>query len=583
MCGILGSIGSFQNQEVFERALQSLKHRGPNDVGVFSAKGGDVLLGHRRLSIIDLTSAGKQPFMSNDGRYAVVFNGEIYNYLEIKQELVNLYDFKTKTDTEVLLAAYIVWGEKCVQKFNGMFAFAVWDNKDEVLFCARDRMGEKPFFYSNQNGRFLFASEIKALLVLGVKKKVNERIVFDYLYHGLYDHTAETFFEDVYALPPAHFVVVKDGKVHLERYWHLKDAHDQSIGLTETEVKEKFQHLLEESINLRLRSDVPVGINLSSGLDSNALYYYSQRISGKFPPIFSMCLPSEEFNECSIISDFLTQDQKTSWYTSSISPDEVFGLAAKMNLIQDQPYGGIPTIAYGKLNEVAQKEKVTVILEGQGLDEILAGYKYYRIEHEKDVTGIESENSSVFYSQDMTKLIYTDLLDKEFVARSHRELSFETPFSSHLLNAQYRDLHYAKLPRVLRFNDHATMAYGTELRLPYLDHRIVEFCFWLPAKYKMNESYQKVLMRDIMSGLLPKAVSSTQKKSFGAVQTEWFRNFYQKQVLAVITSDSFKQRGYWNAELLLKTVQDFYSGQGENSFFMWQCINLEMWFRSYID
>ncbi len=583
MCGILGIKGNVGERDLFEHARDTLKKRGPDDAGTYFSKEEGIALGHRRLSIIDLSSAGHQPFVSEDQRYVLVFNGEIYNYVEIKQELKSSYVFKTKTDTEVLLAAYVVWGDECLEKLNGMFAFAIWDKKTETLFCARDRFGEKPFFYSYEEGRFLFASEIKALLALSVSRKPNEKIIFDYLYHGLYDHTNETFFEKIYSLPGGHYLKIKGESFQIKRYFDIAKSRAENQNLTHEQIKQKFNYLLEESIRLRFRSDVPVGINLSSGLDSNVIYYYSYLVNRLYPNSFSMCLPSEEFDECGIIKDFLTPDQKLHWNTSSISPEEVFPLAEKMNRIQDQPFGGIPTIAYAKLNEKAHDAKTIVLLEGQGLDEILAGYKYYKLEHEKDLSGLKTEDSSLDYSQDMTKLVFPEVLNEDFVQKNQHKISFETPFDSHLLNAQYRDLFYTKLPRVLRFNDHVTMAYGRELRLPYLDHRIVEFCFWLPVSYKMSTEGQKVLMRELVEGLLPPAIYNTQKKSFGAVQTEWFRKFLKKEVLEVVNSASFRSRGYWDIPKLTEKIEEFYAGKGENSFFIWQCINLEMWFRNYID
>ena len=588
MCGIIGIKGKLPEQKRFEAARDTIKHRGPDDAGIFYSPEAGIALGHCRLSIIDLSAAGQQPLWSNDGRYSIIFNGEIYNYVEIQKEIGERYAFQTQTDTEVLLAAYSIWKEKCLERLNGMFAFAIWDRETGELFAARDRLGEKPFYYSYEGQTLSFASEIKALLALGVPPRPNEKIIFDYLYYSFYDHTGETFFEGIKKLPAGHFLIFKGHEFSIKKYWDVADAKPAKP-FADTEVVETFKKLLEDSIKIRYRSDVPVGLNLSSGLDSNSLYQYSNVVNGRYPAAFSMCVASSEYDECDIIDGLLNEKQKKNWHTCTTEPGEIFPGAEKMNIIQDEPYGGIPTIAYDKLSKLAHHCGVTVLIEGQGLDEILAGYKYYIAEHAKDVEALGTRSARSAHSQpttlsqDMTKQIFPEILDKNFVQKNHHDISFPEPFDSCLLNAQYRDLMYTKLPRVLRFNDHATMAYGRELRLPYLDHRIVEFCFWLDPKFKLSDNGQKALMRQAMKEYLPKLLHGRTKKAFGAVQTEWFRKHHKKEIHEILNSDSFKSRTYWDHEKLDETVRQFFDGKGDNSFFIWQCINLELWFRKYID
>lgn len=562
-----------------------LSHRGPDDAGLYYNSEDGVALGHRRLSIIDLSVAGRQPMASNDNRYHVVFNGEIYNYIEIKKELEGDYDFKTKTDTEVLLAAYIKWGIKCLHNFNGMFAFAVWDKVEKRLFCARDRLGIKPFYYHFDSGNLAFASEIKALLRLGVEPFANEPILFDYLYYGIYDHSEETFFKNIKSLPAGHYLLWQANKIKLEKYWDLADLKAEACdSLSEKEAAERLGNLLADSIKLRFRSDVPVGLNLSSGLDSNSLYHYALQITGGKIDTFSMCLSSEDYNECDLIDKMLNNKQKQYWHTCFLEPLVVLGEAEEMNFIQDQPYGGIPTIAYQSLINTVKQSEVIVLLEGQGVDEILAGYPYYKIENEKDNWQIKEGVSTLAMGQDMSKLIFQEILADKFIANyKDRPFEFPAPFLSHLLNAQYRDIRYTKLPRVLRFNDHVTMHYGRELRLPFLDYRIVEFCFFLPVKFKINGGAQKYLLRRLMAGIIPKDTQKRQKKVFGAIQAEWFRKYFKEQVYALLSSPSFQGRPYWNQKKLKEEVDKFYKGEKENSFFIWQCFNLEMWFNKFID
>lgn len=592
MCGIVGVIGYLPTKEKILAARESLAHRGPDDCGLFFDSDSGVALGHRRLSIIDLSEAGRQPFFSNDKRYIIVFNGEIYNYLEIKEDLKDFYNFKTGTDTEVLLASYIRWGENCLEKFNGMFAFAIWDTKEKKLFCVRDRLGIKPFYYKvSANGTFSFASEIKALLVLDDKRQANESIIFDYLYYGLYDHKVETFFKDIKNIEAGHSLVWSNRKIEIKQYWDVEI--DKSVTeLTEQQIIENYKNLLADSIKLRFRSDVPVGINLSSGLDSNILLYFSEKITNSDFNIFSMCLPSSEYNECLILQDVLTERQKKCWHTVGFDPQTIFTAAENMNSIQDQPYGGIPTITDTVLYGEAKKYGTTVIIQGEGQDELLAGYKYYMLEYEKDLkdqgVGInavyQQPTSSLSYSQDMSQLFDRSILDENFIKRhDEKSLTFKQPFSSHVLNAQYRDLKYLKLPRVLRFKDHASMVYGRELRVPFLDYRLVEFCFSLPVEYKINNGVQKVLARQAMGEYLPKIIQQKPKKAAGAVQTEWLRAYCKDEIFLLLNSESFKKRGFWNQEKLVEKTKRFFEGEGNNSFFIWQCINLELWFRKFID
>jgi len=587
MCGIIGVIGNkLPKQSTFEKARDVLAHRGPDDAGVLYDEELGVALGHRRLSIIDLSDAGRQPMFSSDGRYALVFNGEIYNYLEVRAELASAHDFKTKTDTEVLLAAYQVWGADCLQKLNGMFAFAIWDKQKKEFFCARDRIGIKPFYYAIRNKCFYFASEIKGLLALGIPAQPNEQVLFDYLYYSVHDHLDETFFGAIQKLPAGHFGVWKENKLSVTRYWDLSDQTSrESAAMSLEEAKERLGSLLTDSLRLRFRSDVPIGLNLSSGLDSNALLCFGEQVIKKSMHTFSRCFASEEYNECSIIKDALTDEQKKFWHTVTFTPDEARALAEPMNAIQDEPFSGIPTIGGMKPYQQARDAGAVVILEGQGVDEILAGYGYYLPEYEKDVHANTLGNTQPAsdYSQDMTELAGHELVDEQFMKKYFRKLSFPCPFNSNLLNAQYRDIRYTKIPKVLRMNDHTSMAFGRELRVPFLDHRIVEFCFALPHNYKIRAGVQKFLLRELMAAYIPDALRAKPKKSFGAVQNEWMRRHYRDWVYTILDSDSFRSRPYWNQRALRERVERFFGGMGDNSFFIWQTINIEYWFRKFID
>jgi len=575
MCAIIGVVGeNLPPQKVIEKARDVMTHRGPDDAGIYYRENEGIALGHRRLSIIDLSKDGQQPFFSYDKRYTIIFNGEIYNYLELKEELKDKYPFQTKTDTEVLLAAYMTWGRECLTKLRGMFSFTIWDAREKMLFGARDRFGIKPFYYASQDNVFYFASEIKGLLALGIRAQPNEKTIFHYLYYGYYDHSKDTFFESIQSLRPGHFFTHKEGNFLMEKYWDIKDESGTYVYIkTKEDIYEMFKTLLSDSIRLHFRSDVPVGVNLSSGVDSNALLYYAEKVTGSDASALSMCLESEEYDECRTIKSSLSEKHLKRWHTVNINVPTFLFAGKEMITVQDEPYGGIPTILYESLMRLAKEKGVTVLLEGQGVDELLAGYAYYR----------EGEGG-IGLSQDRTQEMYADLLHQDFIKKYKKEpATFEEPFDDKLLNMQYRDIYYTKLPRVLRFNDHTSMAYGRELRVPYLDHKFASFMFHLPKEFKIDKNQQKILIREVMKELVPEVIKNKPKKAFGAIQTEWFRNFYKDDIVSILESSSFKARPFWDHKKLKQKVEEFFGGRGENSFFIWQCVNLELWFRKFID
>ncbi len=566
MCGIIGQFGGRPDKKTFERARDMMEKRGPDDSGVFYDEKASVALGHRRLSILDLSSAGKQPMASRDGRYIIVFNGEIFNFLELRKELSE-YSFKTSTDTEVLLAAYAKWGVKCLDRLNGQFAFAIYDTKTNEVFCARDRLGILPFYYSVSNGVFRFASEIKTILAMGVPAKVNDRTIYEYLRYSAYDHSAETFFDGIKRLPPGHYAVWKNKQLEIKSYWDL-GAMTAEEGryekLTEKDAIERFKDLMSDAIRLRFRSDVPVGLNLSSGIDSMSMLFFTTKNIGNVR-MFSAGMNDPKYDESAYLKNLLDVNQLERLTTSTLTPEKVWPLVEKLNVIQDEPYGGFSTVNYLNLYEETKIPGVTVLLEGQGMDEILGGYQYY-----------SEDGVSQDFSQDMTREGAADV-----VALGGEPLSFPKPFRSGLLNLQYRDLRYTKLPRVLRFNDHINLAYSKELRVPYLDHRLVEFCFFLPARFKIDGERRKVLLRDTMKGIVPELDRNRAKTFFGAFQTDWIRKYFRKEVYEILDSPSFQSRPYWDYKKARGKADRFFAGEGDNSFFLWQWINLEIWLRNF--
>lgn len=609
MCGIAGAFGTGTSVETAERMADALRHRGPDGQGVCAVPGG--ALAHRRLSIIDLSEAGLQPMESADGRWVISFNGELYNYKELREEL-SAYPFRTQTDTEVILAAWDKWGEAALDRFLGMFAFAISDRREKTLTVVRDRLGIKPLFYAEHAGTFLFASEIKALLAAGVPSRPNERSVEDYLVRGLYNHTDETFFDGISSLPPGHLIRRKqDGEVERHRWWHLPERVEMIQSLSDEEVVESFRSLFDDSLRLHLRSDVPVGINLSSGIDSLSLFYEYKRLGLlKNLSIFTMGFEDPEADESQEIQR-LAQQEGVPFTRVSVTPDVQASLFQKTFDALDQPFGGLSTIAYTSLMAAAHEAKFKVLLEGQGVDECLAGYAYFQgpwyadLFRERDGKTIREEARrlqpnhvwrGVWQMRRMAKQATSPMFQdgSAFLEPSCLKASWlagalarnvpaaEHPFPDALRNALYRDLTATKLPRVLRFNDHLSMAFGIELRVPYLDHRLVELAFSLPARWKLRQGQSKFLLRETMRGLVPEPLRLRGKRPQSSPQARWYKTVLADMIRAELAHPRIKALPFVDAEETKRSFEDFIvNPKRTNSFFFWQIINLAHWYERY--
>ena len=583
-------------------------HRGPDDHGIYVSEEGTVGLGHNRLSIIDLSQAGHQPMANHDGTLWLTFNGEIYNYIELRAEL-NDYPYQSRTDTEVVLAAYERWGAACVERFNGQFAFAIWDVRRQSLFCARDRLGIKPFHYAWHQGCFLFASEIKALLAAGHPAVANTTTWATYLTHGYYDHSEATFFDGIRCLKPGCTLsVTREGRLTQSSYWDLATVAAEPVHWSDDHAAEHLRALLHDAVRLRLRSDVPLGVNLSGGLDSASLMSTVDRLLQDEGEVqtFTASFADPRYDE----QDFAdTVPRLTEWtrHVQRLPDAAIWDVTQTALWHQEAPFGGIATLAYHHLHRLAQEAGVKVLLEGQGVDEMLAGYAYFRPAYyldllvggqgqvlREELRAHDADTASVLASvrrlQQGTALnVYQDgtsHLQPQCILPERRAPdapAFPTPFASHLANALYRDLRHTKLPRVLRMNDRLSMAFSRELREPYLDHRIVEFLFRLPGRQKIRQGRGKYLLRHAMAGRLPDPVRLADKRAVVTPQREWLRTLLRPQVEAVIHSKSFAERGLFDVGEVQETYQRFCDGEGQNAFFVWQWINTEMWFRRFID
>lgn len=572
MCGIAGIFGASWQRPQLEAMVASQRHRGPDAEGIYIDPAGRAGLGHNRLSIIDLSPAGRQPMSSDDRRLWIVFNGEIYNYLELRAETGD-YPYHSQTDTEVILAAYERWGPDCLDRLIGMFAFLIWDEREQRLFAARDRFGVKPLYYHQRpDGTLLVASEIKALHAAGVPVHSDEVTWSTYLTHGAHDHSERTFWEGVKALPPGHSLVWQDGQVRLSRWYDLAERVGPEFDARPTEtVQEEYTALLKESVRLRFRSDVPVGINLSGGLDSSTLLGLVQAVEGAESDVkaFTFATGDPQYDELPWVNQMLARTRHPS-IVCRLTPDDVPALAESVQSHQDEPFGGLPTLAYARLFERARAEGVIVLLDGQGMDEQWAGYDYYQAA----VNGEAGGAAASLVQGTNEKPVRPECLTPEFRALAEA-FTPPRPFADQLRNLQYRDARYTKIPRALRFNDRVSMKSSTELREPFLDHRLFELALRQPRERKIADGTRKWLLRRVARELLPAGVVEAPKRPLQTPQREWLRGPLRRWAGERIEEALVAHGSGWLDTGAVRAAWHHYcAGGGDNSFYVWQWVNL---------
>lgn len=556
MCGIAGIVDYGYSISDLKRMLEIQNHRGP-DSNQFVEFPGFAALGHNRLSILDLSETANQPMADVTGRYTLVFNGEIYNYLELKRELSD-YPFRTGGDSEVILAAYSKWGSNCLSKFIGMFSFAIWDNQSKLLFAARDRFGVKPFYYSIRNSAFIFASEIKTLWASGTMKAPNQISWSNFLVYGSYGLPDETFWEQVSQLPAGHCLSWSNDKVQISRWYIFEGTSIPS--LPQAEIQDYLEDLLLESIRFRFRSDVPVGFNLSGGLDSSLLLALVDASNKSHMDInaYTFTTGDSAYDEIPWVR-LLLEGKHHPLIECRLNPGDVPDLTERVAWFQDEPFSGLPVLAYSNIFKAASSAGIKVLLDGQGIDETWAGYDYYL----KSTDGIiQGSNTNPFRPE---------CFNSDFVALSTKP-EYPTIFDNRLQNLQYRDLFYTKIPRALRFNDRISMMYSTELREPFLDHRLVEFGFWQPDGIKISGNIQKKIIRSIAAKFLGDNLVSAPKRPLQTPQREWLAGSLRDWVedcIAKVEKIDFVDR-----KILRKNWELYQRGDSENSFFVWQWISL---------
>lgn len=620
MCGIAGVLEFETDQrpslEGLRRMARVLTHRGPDEEGFYQS--GPVGLAHRRLSIIDLVS-GQQPMESPDGHVCVVFNGEIYNYPELKIELEQKgYGFHTRSDTEVLLALYLHYGLEALPKINGMFACAFWDQRSGRLVLARDRFGKKPLFYYQDAHRFLFASEIKALLAYeGIERQVNLAALHEYLTYS-YIVGEQTILEGIHRLPPAHLLVVRNGQTICRPYWEFQFQPAANLP-DETEVLERLEDLLLQAVKRRLMSDVPLGAFLSGGLDSSTVVTLMAQLSDRPVQTFTIGFDETDYSELEdarIVARHLGTDHHELIVKPSaleILPDLVWHL--------DEPFGDSSAVPTYYVCQAA-RQHVTVALSGDGGDEVFAGYtRYLQIEQYRRMEQVPTWIRRGLIKPLTAALpftwpgwnylcalgginsgglpyglgIYPYIREKLYTSDFKRQLQGCDPFESaerllrqaaHLdpiSRYQYLDTLQYLSADILTKVDRMSMANSLEVRSPLLDYPLVEYMATLPASLKLREGISKYILREFCRRLLPPSVLTKRKQGFAIPKDRWFQQGLRTFAEEILLDSRTLARGYFRQETLRQILQHHVTGRRDYSTWIWCLIVLEMWFRRFLD
>jgi asparagine synthase (glutamine-hydrolysing) len=568
MCGIAAIAGSGWTKADLDAMVRSQRHRGPDATGSHLSPSGAAGLGHNRLSIIDLSTAGAQPMSTADGRLWLTYNGEIYNYLELRDQLTE-YPFRSRSDSEVLLAAFQTWGPACLDRLVGMFAFTIWDEQEQCLFGARDRFGVKPLYYSEVGERLLVASEIKALHAAGLPAVEDATTWATYLTLGYLDDSARTFWQGVQSLPPGHAFVWRRSGLKIWRWYDLAAAVGEAFdSRSDAEVSDEYLQLLRESVRMRFRADVPVGINLSGGLDSSVLLALVRELQGPDSHVkaFTFATGDPRYDETPWVAQMLERTQHP-LTVCTLSPAEVPALAEQVQAAEDEPFGGLPTVAYARLFERARQEGVIVLLDGQGMDEQWAGYDYYRSR--------APEGAAMLLQGSNDSPVRPECLTPEFRALAVPR-SAAAPFTDRLRNLQYRDT-CTKIPRALRFNDRISMRASTELREPFLDHRLFELAFRQGEQRKIANGTGKWFLRQMVASHLPGRIVEAPKRPLQTPQREWLRGPLREWATELIEDAVAGPWGSWLDSVAIRADwQRFCSGHSDNSFYVWQWISLAL-------
>jgi asparagine synthase (glutamine-hydrolysing) len=604
MCGIVGFTGKKETHKL-DKMLSSIVHRGPDGEGKF--EGEDFTIAMRRLAIID-PEGGWQPIWNEDKTIAIVFNGEIYNYQEIWKELEALgHKFSTNhSDTETVVHGYEEWGYKILDKLRGMFAFALYDLKKKELFIARDRLGIKPLYYTKDDNKLYFASEIKALLATdSIKARLNKEALYEYLLSRTHDHLPETFFKGIFRLPAGHYMVVKpNGDIKLtEKYWNPEVNLSFDSQKSDKEYASELKDLFIDSVNSHLVSDVPVGVTLSGGLDSTGVVSVMAKLfKDKDADLhtnnvltFSAVYPGDPIDETKYI-DIAAKYTGVQQFKVTPNPDDFWNEIGNWIYTQEEPtISSAPYAIYTVMREASKHVKV--MLSGQGGDELFAGYIPYFASY---LTSAQDAGKYIEIARELIEgfdLYYNyfkQKLDGKFrkiealsMQKYVNRDSFEGQKTNYKIDRNlnqrlFQDITKYSVPNVLRYEDKNAMAFSIETRVPFLDYKFVEYVLKLPIDQKIKHGWNRYVYRNAMKDIIPEEIRLRRKKiGFTTPETRWLKNNSVK-ILEIFNSKEFGNRGIFNQKQIIEDYTRWINNElPGDGLIIWRILNTELWLRQF--
>jgi len=624
MCGICGFIRDSGLEscdlETLKKMNQAIYHRGPDDEGYFVEH--NVALGVRRLSIIDLFR-GHQPIYNENGMILIIFNGEIYDFKELRINLEKRgHRFSTNTNTEVIVHLYEDFGFDCLKKLNGMFAFAIYDKTEDLLFIARDRLGIKPLHYCFDGKVLVFGSELKSLLQFpGLRREIDLKSLNKYLTFE-YVPAPYTIYKDIYKLQPGHYLIFKNGRLLIKRYWNLS-YKDKPIR-SKDECIEKLKWYIDDSVRKRMISDVPLGTFLSGGIDSSLITAFMTRQSSQKVKTFSVSFDDKSFDESRYarqISSFL----ETEHYEEKLTPKMLLDLVPQIMNVLDEPFADVSVIPTYLLSKFTRKN-VTVALSGDGGDEVFAGYPTYQAHKmaryfpkmaygiAKGVVNwlpVSDDNitfdfkakkfvSGIPYTPEIRNQIWLGSFEpfqktKLFSAEVKKYLKGDSEFDilfrslrdcdadNYLEKVLWLDMHFYLQDNMLVKVDRTSMANSLEVRVPYLDHRLVEFACGLPANMKLNGLTTKYILKKTAKEMLPNEIIHRTKKGFGVPVAKWIKDELKDFILDILDEKKIKREGVFNPKFIGDLLEDHFNGTKDNRKLIWTLVVFELWRTNWIE
>lgn len=628
MCGICGKInfnGEPVDHSLLKRMTSCLSHRGPDDEGIYLKD--NVGLGHRRLSIIDLSPSAHQPMSNEDGTLWIVYNGEIYNFRELREDLIRRgHVFRSRSDTETIIHLYEEYGVECLKYLRGMFAFAIWDERDKSLFLARDRVGKKPLFYLYSEKTFVFASEIKAILQDEEIPRMPDITAIHHYLTYMSVPSPSSAFEGIKKLPPAHYLICKDGHVSIKRYWKLSYLPKFAVQ-DEKELENELYEKINDAVRIRLISDVPLGAFLSGGMDSSVVVALMSRIMKEPVKTFSIGFYEKEYDELRY-ARIIAEKFKTEHTEFKVRPDAV-EILPKIIWHYNEPFADPSAIPSYYVSKLA-REHVTVVLNGDGGDEIFGGYvryaanelamKFERMPHffkNKMLPFIgrlmpSSKNPASFFWRfkrfAQTLPLSPELRNASWITHFNNEMKeglYSEKFKENTKGVDsfdiildkykqadadnfvdktlYADVSLYLADTLLSKMDIASMANSLEARSPLLDHELMEFVAKIPARLKVCKGRTKIILKNTFKNILPEEIIKRDKMGFGVPLDRWFRNELKDMAYDTLLSQRSIERGYFRKDYIKKILDEHISGRWNWQYHIYNLLMLELWHRMFID